>query len=232
MIERMIRYLFVILLSVYLTLHAAADSNSYSEKPLNKQKWEELSNGLDYTEDPNKKPKEKEPVSKEKDTAPDLSGVSEGIKYIGFALIIGIIGYICALVIASLVNKNARIKKQTLQITSEDELQEENISEWPLQKILNKYMHEGDIRNAIRIYYLMALQQLHLNGFIKWEKDKTNSKYLLELSAQPFVADFSALTTIYETTWYGKYVPDEAVFSIIKDQFTMFNNQFPRPDAN
>ncbi len=228
----MIRYLFILLLSVYLPLHVAADSSSYSEKPLNEQKWEELSNGLDYTEDPNKKPKEKEDVNKEKNTGPDLSGVSELIKYIGFALIIGIIGYICALIIASLVNKNATIKKQNIEITSEDALQEENISEWPLQKILNKYMHEGDIRNAIRIYYLMALQQLHLNGFIKWEKDKTNSKYLIELVDQPFAKDFSALTLIYETTWYGKYIPQEAVFNVIKDQFTMFNNQFPTPDAN
>lgn len=230
MIERMLRHLFICLLSIYLPLSAAGDSSSYAEKPLNKQKWEELSNGLDYTEDSKDKPKEKE-ATKEKNTDFDLSGINVFIKYIGFALIIGIIGYICALIITSLLNKNASIKKSNIQITSEDDLQEENISEWPLQRILNKYMDEGDIRNAIRIYYLMSLQLLHLNGFIKWEKDKTNSKYLLEVSSHPFVADFSALTRIYETSWYGKYIPDAVVFAVIKSQFTVFNNQFPAPDG-
>jgi len=86
------------------------------------------------------------------------------------------------------------------------------------------------MRNAIRVYYLMSLQLLHLNGFIKWEKDKTNSKYVSEFSSDPRIQDFSNLTLFYETTWYGTFIPDETVFEVAKSQFTLFNNQFPKPD--
>lgn len=228
MCERILKYLFLFLLSAYLSLPGAADTSTYETKPFSKEKWEEISSGLDYTETAQKKTEQKEAEQK---TDYDLSGFGVIIKYIGFALIIGIIGFICAQIIMSLINKNQNIKKSSVHITHEDELHEENIAEWPLQQILNTYVREGDVRNVVRIYYLMSLQLLHLNGYIKWEKDKTNSKYLMELSAQPFAADFAALTTIYETTWYGKYLPDETVFGVIKSQFDMFNHSFPKPDA-
>ena len=204
---------------------------NYKENSLNEKKWKELSDGLDYSEEKkteDKKPqKEKQPVEH-----PDwnLAGLAPFIKILGFICIIAIIAFLIAKLLPGLLYKNSRITKSLVEIETEENLQEENISEWPLQNLLNKYITEGDIRNAIRVYYLMSLQLLHLNGYIKWEKDKTNSKYVLEFSSHPQIQDFSNLTRLYETTWYGNFIPDETVFAVAKNQFILFNTQFPRPD--
>lgn len=205
------------------------DQNDYKVNTLDKKKWETLSEELDYTEEKQEKPKE----APKPDTPPpsaDLSALAPIIKIVGFILIIGIIGFILAKLLPMILYKNARVTKSNIDIEVEEELNEENIAEWPLQKLLNKYMTDGDIRQAIRIYYLMSLQLLHLNGYIKWEKDKTNSKYVLEFSSQPQAADFSNLTRLYETTWYGNFQLTESLFDVAKNQFAMFNNQFPVPN--
>lgn len=202
----------------------------YKVNTLDKKKWETISGELDYTEE---QKKEQEPVKEPEttsDSSTDLSWLGPFIKIFGFVLILGIIGFILAKLLPMILYKNARIAKSKIEIESEEELHEENIAEWPLQKLLNKYVADGDIRQAIRIYYLMSLQLLHLNGFIKWEKDKTNSKYILEFSSHPKAEDFSNLTRLYETTWYGTFQLNEHLFEVAKNQFTMFNNQFPLSD--
>lgn len=204
------------------------DQSDYKVNTLDKKKWETISGELDYTEEKKDKPKEAAPTN----TAPsaDLSWMAPIIKIVGFILILGIIGFILAKLLPMVLYKNSKVSKSNFDIEVEEELNEENIAEWPLQKLLNKYISEGDIRQAIRIYYLMSLQLLHLNGFIKWEKDKTNSKYVMEFSSQPQSEDFSNLTRLYETTWYGNFQLNENLFDVAKNQFAMFNNQFPIPN--
>ncbi|MGN6646543.1 MAG: hypothetical protein ACTHJT_08430 [Cytophaga sp.] len=225
---------FIFCLSVFVFLNSpllySQQTKDYKANTLDKDKWKTLSEELDYTEE--KKPKEKpqEYKHEEKSSGMDFSGLAPLFKVLGFILIIGIIGFILARLLPTLLYKNSAVVKSNIDIESEEELHEENIAEWPLQKLLNKYITDGDIRNAIRIYYLMSLQLLHLNGHIKWEKDKTNSKYILEFSSHPQASDFSNLTSIYETTWYGNFQLNESMFDVAKNQFLMFNNQFPLPD--
>lgn len=227
---------FILCLSVFVFLNSpvlySQQAQDYKTNTLDKDKWKTLSEGLDYTEEKKEKSKEKplEHKQEEKSSGTDFSGLAPLLKVLGFILIIGIIGFILAKLLPTLLYKNSAVVKSNIDIESEEELHEENISEWPLQKLLNKYVADGDIRNAIRIYYLMSLQLLHLNGFIKWEKDKTNSKYILEFSSHPQASDFSSLTSIYETTWYGNFQLNENMFNVAKNQFLMFNNQFPLPD--
>jgi hypothetical protein len=227
---------FILCLSVFVLLNSpmlySQQVQDYKTNTLDKEKWKTISEELDYTEEKKEKPKEhpKERKQEEKTSSMDLSGIAPLFKVLGFVLIIGIIGFILAKLLPTLLYKNSAVVKSNIDIESEEELHEENIAEWPLQKLLNKYIADGDIRNAIRIYYLMSLQLLHLNGFIKWEKDKTNSKYILEFSSHPQAADFSNLTSIYETTWYGNFQLNASMFDVAKNQFLMFNNQFPLPD--
>jgi len=229
----------IIILFVFFMLclnsvsNAALPQKNYPENSLNEKKWEEISSGLDYSEE---KKKEEEEKKKEKKIAPqqpiswNFGALGPILKIIGFIIIIAVIAFLIAKLIPALLYKNARVSKSPIEIESEENLEEENISEWPLQQLLNKYVSDGDMRNAIRVYYLMSLQLLHLNGYIKWEKDKTNSKYVLEFSSDPRIQDFSNLTRFYETTWYGTFIPDEAFFAVAKSQFTLFNNQFTKPD--
>ena len=221
-------FIFLLLLNSNTVVYSQQEKDGeYKVNTLDKKTWETLSEELDYSEE--KKPKKEEPKpkeTKEETSSMDLSGIAPIFQVIGVLLIIGIIGFILAKLLPSLLYKNSSVQKSNIEIDVEEDLLEENISEWPLEKLLKKYVTDGDMRNAIRIYYLMSLQLLHLNGLIKWEKDKTNSKYVIEFSSHPKSEDFSNLTRVYETTWYGNFKIHEDLFEITKNQFMMFNNQF------
>jgi hypothetical protein len=222
------------LLSLYFVgtfSQVKADSTNYKVNTLNKKKWESISSGLDYTEED----KKKEPQKTEKKEEPtnkniDFSFLAPFLKVIGFILILGILGFIIARLIPAIVNKNAAVKQSIKIDIGDTELKEENIAEWPLEKLLSNYIKDGDLRNAIRIYYLTTLQLMHMNGVIIWKADKTNSHYVSEFSEHANAKDFSDLTRIYETIWYGQLIPDETMFSIASNMFNTFNTQFHIPN--
>jgi hypothetical protein len=222
------------LLSLYFVgtfFQVKADSTNYKVNTLNKKKWESISSGLDYTEEekkkePEKKEKKEEPVNKNI----DFSFLAPVLKVIGFILILGILGFIIARLIPAIVNKNATVKQSIKIDIDNTELKEENIAEWPLEKLLSNYIKDGDLRNAIRVYYLTALQLMHINGAIIWKADKTNSHYVSEFSEHANAKDFADLTRIYETIWYGQLIPDETMFAVASNMFKTFNTQFHIPN--
>jgi|GEM_PF-2369041 hypothetical protein len=185
---------------------------------LDEKKWDTIASGLNYAEE----------IKEETTTTPpDLSFLGPLIQIIGFILVLAILAFIIAKIIPVILKRNKSVN-QTLHITVNDALiNEDNIDEWPLQKMLDEYLKENDFRNSIRIYYLKTLQLLHLNGHILWKADKTNSHYITEFFNHTRSSDFINLTRIYETIWYGQLVPDEQMFSVARNQFESFNAQFP-----
>ncbi len=82
----------------------------------------------------------------------------------------------------------------------------------------------GNLREAVRMRYLQALQLLEGKQLIAPGKDKTNMDYLRELSTTAFHKPFAALTLHYEYVWYGKAPLNNAQFSRLNEQFLDFKN--------
>ena len=75
---------------------------------------------------------------------------------------------------------------------------------------------------AIRLNYLLALNQLNKNSLVNWKKDKTNSDYINELRGSNFHKDFKQLTVWFERAWFGRFTPDAQSYKEISYSFRMF----------
>lgn len=84
---------------------------------------------------------------------------------------------------------------------------------------LQKAIAGGDTRGAIRYSYLLLLQLLQHRDLIQYRQDKTNTEYYRELANTDFRQPFRDLSRQYEFTWYGNFLPSEAVFSTYMQTF-------------
>lgn len=107
----------------------------------------------------------------------------------------------------------------------------EPLAEEPEQ--LNEYSEYSElIRNAesnkdynlaVRYLYLQTLKKLSDNEIILFAPDKTNNKYIEELSGQSYRKEFASLTHNYEYVWYGKFSIVLNRYEQLKEQFISFN---------
>ena len=101
---------------------------------------------------------------------------------------------------------------------------EENIHEIDFDLAVEDAVNQRNFRLAVRLLYLQTLKRLTDSGQINYKPDKTNRKYVHELTNKPFQADFEALTRQFEFVWYGDFPVDEIQFGQIRQQFQQFNH--------
>lgn len=102
------------------------------------------------------------------------------------------------------------------------------ISKTNYDEMLENALAEDRYRDAVRILYLKALQQLNEAELIAWKADKTNHDYLMELAGHPSKISFSRLTSYYEYVEYGDFQIEESGFQDIQDIFREFQNKAVR----
>ena len=96
---------------------------------------------------------------------------------------------------------------------------EEDIRGVDFDKEINQAINKVDYRLAIRFLYLKLLHLLNQNGLIYWLPEKTNRKYLKELSKKTIYNDFKNLSRIYEYSWYGHFEPEKQQFDRFYEEF-------------
>lgn len=82
----------------------------------------------------------------------------------------------------------------------------------------------GEMRQAIRWWYLYTLFQLAGRELIVPGKEKTNNDYLRSMRSTPYYKKFATLTLDYEYIWYGGFDVSEENFRNINQEFRDFNN--------
>lgn len=90
-----------------------------------------------------------------------------------------------------------------------------------LNALLGEAISNGQYRNAVRFYYLLALKNLDLAQIILWEQQKTNEDFIKEISADELKLAFRENTRLYDFVWYGE-------FGLTKDEFLKAETDFKR----
>lgn len=90
---------------------------------------------------------------------------------------------------------------------------------------LEQALNDNRYRDAVRILYLQALQQLNEAELIQWKPDKTNHDYIRELAFHPSKISFSRLTSYYEYVEYGDFRIEEKGFKNIQAVFDQFQQE-------
>jgi hypothetical protein len=101
----------------------------------------------------------------------------------------------------------------------------ENLIEADFDTLIQNEIKLGNYNNAVRLLFLQTLQKLINQGFIKWEKEKTNYDYLKEIREKIPGSSFNELLCIYECCWYGNQYVDSTKFSNINHRFYEFQHQ-------
>ena len=91
----------------------------------------------------------------------------------------------------------------------------EDIAEVDLGARLAEALGRGDLREAVRVRYLLVLQALDASGALAWRRDKTNRQYVGEVAAAraDLAAPFRAATRAFDAVWYGERPVSAALYA-------------------
>ena len=201
------------------------DTRNVSDAELNKLKSNE-----DYWYINQTPPREKRDT-----TTPDINekGSRERSKpifnnrWLNLALWIVLIGGFAALLIWFLSTGDIRLfrkKTKPVEEATEEEATED-IFEMNFEKEIQKAIHAGNYRTAVRLLYLRALRDLANHNLITYTHEKTNSDYLLQLAGTSYYKPFFRLTRSFDYSWYGQFEISQDSFGIIQNDFSSFKQQ-------
>ena len=104
-------------------------------------------------------------------------------------------------------------------------IRESELNQTNYEEMLQAALFENRYRDAVRLLYLQALQQLNENELIDWKTDKTNHDYLRELGSHPSRQLFDRLTTYYEYVEYGDFNIEESGFRSVESVYLEFKSK-------
>jgi hypothetical protein len=73
--------------------------------------------------------------------------------------------------------------------------------------------------------FLQLLKELSNKNIIRYQQDRTNFDYLMQLHGTKYYEDFFRLTRNYEYAWYGLFDITESKFELVKKDFNKMNSQ-------
>ncbi|MDT0630413.1 DUF4129 domain-containing protein [Rubrivirga litoralis] len=91
---------------------------------------------------------------------------------------------------------------------------------------LRQALAGGDHRAAVRLRYLLALQEMEDAGLVVWSREKTNRTYVAEARRADAAVGgaFAEATRVFDWVWYGGLAVDA-------DRYGRFEARFDRLDA-
>jgi hypothetical protein len=98
----------------------------------------------------------------------------------------------------------------------------ENIEGINIDKFIEEAMRSGNYRLAVRWCFLKSLQWLNKQHKITWQPAKTNIDYQQELTDKKLKEDFTALSKVFEYTWYGEISLTEKTCIDYRNSITKF----------
>jgi hypothetical protein len=96
---------------------------------------------------------------------------------------------------------------------------EKNLMQTDFEKLIAETEAKGEIRLAIRYYYLYLLRKLAAREIIEWDVEKTNSDYFNEIKDPELKKAFGFVSYAYNYIWYGEFGIDEINYQRTRGAF-------------
>ena len=150
----------------------------------------------------------------------DSKGGQIGLTIFQYVLIIAVIVIIILLLIKNDIRAVFYGKSASVSIDFKEF--EEDIHKINFDDLIADAISKGDYRKAVRLHFLKLLKELTDNNLIKWQIDKTNNDYSIELAKSKYNSKFKELALMYEYVWYGDFQLDESNFKSTIEKFKEF----------
>lgn len=164
---------------------------------------------------------------KKKDGSRSIRFDDERPTWISTVLWVLIVGVFLALVIYYMAESGLFRRKNKLPEEKGGDLEEmpEDIFAINYQKEIDKAVANGDYRLAVRLHYLHLLKKMTSKNLIRYEQDKTNMDYLMQLHGTAYYHDFFRVTLHYEYSWYGKFAVNAETYQLILQDIQKLDNR-------
>lgn len=210
------RYILYILITIISSVASGQDSINYLiVNPIENETFDSLSKFVEYNKT-KKVFKLKKKFLQEKKPEVIKNKSIPGLKYIIIALVAILMMFLLA-VFFSANNKSKKLERKEFDLNNI-----EDIHEIDSEQLYREALEKGDLRLAIRIQFIKALQSLSQADIIDWQIDKTNRDYLSEINDSITKEQFKKLTFIYDNVWYGNKEINNTIFEIYSQQFKTF----------
>jgi hypothetical protein len=182
------------------------------------RKWKDIVGDQNFEE----KPEDVKP-DKPKPKSSSVPWNSEILRIISFTVIIGIV-LLIILSITRNISLDYKLKKNKVPGSFDEPI--ENIEDFDIYHSLESTIASGNLRLAVRLYYLGLLKKLNEEGIISWQKEKTNKDYLSEIYGRNTCFDEVRILTIaYERVWYGEHSLNRDAFQKLAMNFEALNQK-------
>ncbi|MFN8237102.1 MAG: hypothetical protein U0T77_02940 [Chitinophagales bacterium] len=199
------------------------EEQSLTTKQLKKEEWVTLKKKLkikEYTPEKKDIEKKKDERKWEFQVSPQLSLYLKWILFGG--ILIALLFLVLNVMGVHLQKRKSGKKDMPIAL---DEL-EDNLDTAAIDPHLYAAIKNKQFKLAIRLYYLMIIQQLSYKEIIHWKKYKTNQQYLKEVKKNDgYYEMLKQLTLTYEQCWFGDGVLSEAEYDRIQPAFVNFLHQ-------
>ena len=120
------------------------------------------------------------------------------------ALAVGALGWVVARLVSA--DGTGVFGKKDRSAAGPVLLDAEDIAAVDLDGRLAEALDRGDLRQAVRLRYLLILKALDAAGVLVWRRDKTNRQYVAEVGASrtDLAAPFRSVTRAFDAVWYGE----------------------------
>ena len=135
-----------------------------------------------------------------------------GLSIFQYVIIIAVIVIIVLLILKNDIRTLFSGKSASVAIDFKEF--EEDIYKINFEELISEAIAKNDFRKAVRLHFLKLLKELTDNNLIKWQIDKTNNDYSMELVNSKYNNKFKELVLMYEYIWYGDFQLDEINFKI------------------
>ncbi len=138
-----------------------------------------------------------------------------------------IIGGIIALIIWLFIKLNpgkglgSKNNEQEVYLSEEQEI----IENKDIEALIKEAIALGNLRLAIRYYYLLILRELKNKNLINYEQEKTNEDYLKEIKENKINKPFQELTHLYDFVWYGNFTINPQQYKTAEEDFLALKKQ-------
>ncbi len=138
-----------------------------------------------------------------------------------------IIGVFAAGIMYYLADSNISLFRRNKKVAAvgEEEEMPGDIFAINYEKEIDKAASMGNFRMAVRLMFLRLLKNMSERNIIRYQQDKTNLDYLMQLHSTAYYKDFFRITRNYEYSWYGKFEVSQDAYQFIRNDFEQFENR-------
>ena len=217
------------LLSLFSLLHVpysgwaaktTQPANALSKERLDKKKWQELTEGVDYRDDVKEEQKQRHTKKVNDNNVRTSVNFPDWLNnpILKIAVIVGL-ALLLIFFIARVIIQYYNPKVEPLNEAGLLEEIEANLLESDVDRFIKQAIADKNFRLATRLYYMKTIKELSLKELVSWKKDKTNFDYIVELRNWSYQDNFKAVTAKYERIWYGEVDVNAIDFGLLQNSF-------------